>query len=99
MTLEYDKKDWSLVGHLATVCSCRDPSDLRRVNLQTLVCQALEMIPPEHYPIEAWHTAARYILGIYMDGSSSEIKQKSLNLLNQWSRLADAPSGLPGAVP
>ncbi len=99
MALESNKKDWSLVGYLATVCSCRDPSDLRRVNMQMLVHHELKKIPPEHYPVEAWYTAARYILGIYVNGSSAEIKQKSLDMLNQWAQMVGAPPDLSGAAP
>ncbi len=94
MALEYEKKDWSLVGYLATVCSCRDPSDLRRVTLLMLVHHELEKVPPEQYPIEAWYTAARYILGVYMNGSPAEIKQKTLDLLSHWFYLSDMPPDL-----
>ncbi len=94
MAFENDKKDWSLVGYLATACSCRDPSDLRRVNMQMLVHHELEKIPPEHYSVEAWYTATRYILGVYLNGSPAEIKQKTLDILSHWFSLADAPPDL-----
>lgn len=99
MALDNGKRDWSLIGYLATVCSCGDPSDLRRINMQMLIYHTLEEIPSERYSVDAWYTAARYILGIYMNGSPAEIKQKILDLLDHWSSLTDAPSDPTGGHP